>query len=97
MLPVGNDRFAQVGVSIGTARFPGNGESLDQVIIAADKAMYSVKDSNKRKNQLINENIEDLKQPSAENNLQNLPEEHQPDNGFVVEVDESHIISTAIN
>lgn len=97
VLPVSYDKFAQVGVSIGTAQFPRSGESLDQVIIAADKAMYSVKDSNKRKRQMINKKAGEVNQPAAETNLQILPEEHHSDNGFVVEVDESHIISTAIN
>ena len=59
-LPVGKEQFAQVGVSIGTASFPRNGESLDQIIIAADKAMYSVKDLHKRKNEPAGGNLPEM-------------------------------------
>ncbi len=97
-LPVGTELFAQVGVSIGTASFPGNGESLDQIIIAADKAMYSVKDLHKRNREMANRNNEDSDYLITEQDLHILPENHDLENGFVVEVDESHIISSsAIN
>ncbi|MDQ3802111.1 MAG: diguanylate cyclase, partial [Acidobacteriota bacterium] len=36
VLPVGDGRFAQVGVSLGAAAYPRAGETLDQLIIAAD-------------------------------------------------------------
>ena len=39
-LPVQNDTFASVGVSIGSADYPAHGETFDQMIVAADKAMY---------------------------------------------------------
>ncbi|CAN5803614.1 hypothetical protein BH20ACI4_BH20ACI4_14200 [soil metagenome] len=98
VLPVGNEQFAQVGVSIGTACFPINGESLDQIIIAADKAMYSVKDVHKRRRELANRKDEDSGDLIIEEILHILPENHDLENGFVVEVDESHIISSsAIN
>lgn len=42
-LNVGDGKFARVGVSLGAASYPKNGETLDQIIIAADKAMYAVK------------------------------------------------------
>jgi GGDEF domain-containing protein len=32
--------FARVGVSVGAATYPSSGESFDQLIISADKAMY---------------------------------------------------------
>lgn len=41
------DRRAQVGISIGTATYGNDGETLDQLLIAADQAMYSVKSSHK--------------------------------------------------
>ena len=43
---VGN-RHARVGISIGTATYGVNGETLDQLLIAADQAMYRVKSSHK--------------------------------------------------
>lgn len=42
-LVVGEGKVAKVGVSLGAAAFPQSGESLDQIIIAADKAMYRIK------------------------------------------------------
>ena len=96
-LPVGRDQFTQVGVSIGTANFPLNGESLDQIIIAADKAMYAVKDLHKRKIEpavgILPEMI-NLTEDDISRFLQ-ISDIH--DDGFIVEVDESHIISNAVN
>jgi diguanylate cyclase (GGDEF)-like protein len=87
-LPVGDDRFAKVGISIGAAAYPFNGDALDQVVIAADKAMYAVK--------------ADRKQAKATQQLPSIEEVIVPDENFIVEnfiveLDESHIISSAIN
>ena len=46
-LDVGEGRYASVGVSLGAAAYPNSGETLDQIIIAADKAMYAVKERRK--------------------------------------------------
>ncbi|MGI9056669.1 MAG: diguanylate cyclase [Pyrinomonadaceae bacterium] len=96
-LPVGKDQFTQVGVSIGTASFPKNGESLDQIIIAADKAMYAVKDLHKRKSEPDNGKSSDVIDISVEDISQFLHISDIQDDGFIVEVDESHIISNAVN
>ena len=42
----GNDE-ARVGISIGTATFGIEGETLDQLLVAADQAMYRAKSSHK--------------------------------------------------
>ena len=42
-LPVGKNRAAHVGISIGTATFGVHGETLDQLVIAADNEMYQMK------------------------------------------------------
>ena len=42
-LAVGKNRFARVGISIGTATFAVHGETLDQLIVAADNEMYRMK------------------------------------------------------
>lgn len=39
-LYVENDMYASVGVSIGSAGYPAHGETFDQMMVAADKAMY---------------------------------------------------------
>ena len=43
-----DDAEARVGVSVGSASFPHSGESFDQLLIAADKKMYTTKTSRKK-------------------------------------------------
>jgi diguanylate cyclase (GGDEF)-like protein len=84
-LPVGG-RVAKVGVSLGAASYPKAGDTLDQVIIAADKAMYSVKASHKQKQNAFQSPAETSDQP-----LKPL------EDSFILELDESHIISSVVN
>ncbi len=44
--------YARVGISVGAATFAKHGETLDQLLIAADEAMYSVKSEHKEKRRL---------------------------------------------
>lgn len=89
-LPVEEDQLARVGISIGAACYPSHGDSLDQVLIYADKAMYAVKAERKAKraakakesNMLIGEILE---------------AEHLDVENYIVELDESHIVSSVIN
>jgi diguanylate cyclase (GGDEF)-like protein/putative nucleotidyltransferase with HDIG domain len=85
-LPVGGGKFAQVGVSLGAACYPKAGDTLDQVIIAADKAMYSVKAAHRQKRNSAHT------QPEMPNQILKAAED-----SIIVELDESHIISSAIN
>jgi diguanylate cyclase (GGDEF)-like protein/putative nucleotidyltransferase with HDIG domain len=48
-LRVPPDKRARVGISVGSARFGADGETLQQLLIAADKAMYSVKSDHKQR------------------------------------------------
>ncbi|HEX8475348.1 MAG TPA: diguanylate cyclase [Pyrinomonadaceae bacterium] len=41
-------KHARVGISVGAASYGVHGDTLDQLIIAADKAMYSVKSDHKQ-------------------------------------------------
>ena len=50
-LPCGKKGNARVGISIGAACYPREGETLDQVLIAADQNMYSAKAAHKRQRQ----------------------------------------------
>lgn len=114
VLPVGDGKFARVGISIGAASYPNGNDSLDQIIIAADKAMYNVK---ALRRQLKEQDLEKLQQ-QKEQLLQKTPVAPKPitvrpteptnlknediivdtnSESFVVELDESHIISSAIN
>ncbi|MCY7346853.1 MAG: diguanylate cyclase [Pyrinomonadaceae bacterium] len=81
-LPVGEGRYARVGVSIGVGCYPNHGNTLDQIIIHADKAMYAVK-AHRKQNHLTKMLPLTAGDLTAEN--------------FIVELDESHIISAAIN
>lgn len=46
-LHVRGDKRARVGISIGTATYNTDGETLDQLLVAADQAMYRVKSARK--------------------------------------------------
>lgn len=46
-LHVRGDHRARVGISVGTATYGTDGETLDQLLVAADQAMYRVKSSRK--------------------------------------------------
>ena len=46
-LPVGRDLQARVGISIGSAKFGTDGETLDQLLIAADHEMYRAKSNHR--------------------------------------------------
>jgi len=46
-LPVGLNGSARVGISIGTATFGTDGETLDQLLIAADDQMYRMKSTHR--------------------------------------------------
>lgn len=50
-LEVGQGRYARVGISCGTAAYITNGETLDEVLAAADRAMYRRKSTNKARTQ----------------------------------------------
>lgn len=89
VLPVGEGKFAKVGVSLGAACYPKSGETLDQVIIAADKAMYLTKAEHKRRQEQAQMQNETIVLPA--NAIESIEEQ------FIVELDESHIISTAVN
>ncbi|HEX7332995.1 MAG TPA: diguanylate cyclase [Pyrinomonadaceae bacterium] len=46
-LPLAKNRVARVGISLGTATFGINGETLDQLVVAADNEMYRVKSTHR--------------------------------------------------
>ncbi|CAN5364069.1 hypothetical protein BH10ACI1_BH10ACI1_25250 [soil metagenome] len=86
---IDDNKFAQVGVSLGAACYPNDGENLDQIIIAADKKMYEVKAIRKRKVMVeISAGIE---------SVESEPIPVKIEESVIYELDESHIISSAIN
>ena len=48
-LHVRGDKHARVGISVGSACYGVHGETLDQLLIAADEAMYSAKSFHKQR------------------------------------------------
>ena len=47
-MPVRGDKYAKVGISVGSATFDIDGETLDQLLVLADQAMYRIKSEHKR-------------------------------------------------
>ncbi len=116
VLPIGDGRFARVGISIGAASYPNGGATLDQIIISADKAMYNMKMLRKRLKDQRTEKLQTEQEQSAQKiqststpkpisvrpiKSKSLTDEDSAvesnSESFVVELDESHIISSAIN
>jgi len=65
-LAVGKNRFARVGISIGTATFSVHGETLDQLIVAADNEMYRMK-SDHRSGRVVSDEILESSTPQTIN------------------------------
>jgi diguanylate cyclase (GGDEF)-like protein/putative nucleotidyltransferase with HDIG domain len=108
-LEIEGGKIASVGVSLGAASYPQSGRTFDQVVVAADKAMYAEKSIRKQKARAIeleNDHGEILEatevQPVDESHMIHDVDENDmiadgAEDGFIVELDESHVISTAIN
>ena len=114
-LQVSEDKAARVGVSLGSASYPQAGATFDQVVAAADKAMYGVKAVRKEQKEKQRKLLEKSRLPVQEPiHIHHINEQHlihelteedlveeltkeAHEESFIVEVDESHIISSAIN
>lgn len=103
-LPLGDNAAAGVGVSVGSSSFPNHGESFDQLIVAADKAMYRTKAFHKQRNSRLEEQHIHVRLLSSSDDLleglspmARTTELHDSvadlENDLVVELDESHIVS----
>ncbi len=84
-LPVGSKGDAKVGVSLGSAGYPLSGATFDQIVVAADKAMYTRKISRKRLLAITNASGRSV--AAAE------PDKISSGN-LIVELDESHILAS---
>ncbi len=62
-LQISEDKYARVGVSLGAASYPQAGETFDQVVIAADKAMYEVKAARKAQKEKQRKQLEKARLP----------------------------------
>jgi diguanylate cyclase (GGDEF)-like protein/putative nucleotidyltransferase with HDIG domain len=95
-LPVEGKGSASVGVSLGASGYSKNGESLDQLITAADKAMYNRKTSRKRF--ALTHNAGQLQRSTKSQNgmvIIDLSDELH-DDSLIVELDETHVISSSV-
>jgi diguanylate cyclase (GGDEF)-like protein len=105
-LSVGDNGTAQVGVSIGTACYPIHGETFDQVVTSADKAMYLTKSFHRKRTEeaLRATRAEEI----AEAQIRSIPIDTLPaeimefatvkgvsKDGLILELDETHIVSSA--
>jgi len=89
-----------VGVSVGAASYPGQGESFEVLLIAADKAMYRTKAFHKERSVRLEQGQTLPAVPTPEIRDIAPPEEWRPkpsegDLGgeLVLELDESHIVT----
>ncbi|HMT07642.1 MAG TPA: diguanylate cyclase [Pyrinomonadaceae bacterium] len=87
-------RTANVGVSPGAAAYTGNGSTFDEMIIAADKAMYERKSRRK----MITEGIRVIETPKVpmsdllETDDRNYPTSYNSAENLIVELDDSHVL-----
>ena len=94
----GNNLTLPVGVSIGAASYPAQGETYEALMIAADKAMYRAKAFRKQRHAKLVEEMPLQAHPEAGGSLDAYsvhdtipPEAFESD--FVVELDERHIVT----
>lgn len=85
-LVVGKSK-ASVGVSLGSAGYPRHGSTFDQLIIAADKAMYLRKMERKAAaGMLISA------EPILDTHHSEPPMPDDPNQSLIVELDETHVL-----
>lgn len=96
-LQLGDGMVARVGVSLGAAGYRGDGVTFDQMIVAADKAMYLRKTHRKLGNAEARQSV--LAEPSkfvssgisGDAPIMVVPETASSE-GFIIELDESHVV-----
>jgi diguanylate cyclase (GGDEF)-like protein/putative nucleotidyltransferase with HDIG domain len=82
-LRVRGSGLARVGISVGTATFGVEGETLDQLLVAADQAMYRAKSSHK---------LEKISQQSP-----TLAETSPTENESLIELENEDLTSVSVN
>lgn len=107
VMPMPENRTASVGISLGSASYPGQGESFDELVVAADKAMYLTKAINHQRNDLSEHRSENYSEGSVsnENGTKKSSKRVNGDENEIIveatlvsEMDDIHIISsTAVN
>ncbi len=98
-----NGSMLPVGVSVGSASYPAQGEGFEELLAAADDAMYRAKDFHKNRLVRFEENahlrvIDEVGELIAAHLVDGslvepVGDDMHSDNGLVVELDESHILT----
>ena len=95
-LPVSGGRTTSVGVSLGASGYPKEGETFDQMIVAADKIMYERKVSRKRF--ALTTNVDQVNRDIERTANETGGYRNPSSDSLIVELDESHVLSSsAIN
>jgi hypothetical protein len=89
------DESAQVGVSIGWATYPSTGHAFDQLLIAADKEMYSTK--SRRKELAVRSQIRTIPKPSKPLEFDMPLAAGFDEIDTIVEIDDDHIYVSPIS
>lgn len=94
--------IASVGVSVGAACFPVQGETFEELLIAADKAMYRTKTFHKQRLVRLNEHAPSITGHDIDRLLNTYAVDDPPmevlepvkgrEHDLVVELDESHVV-----
>ncbi|MCZ2390097.1 MAG: diguanylate cyclase [Acidobacteria bacterium] len=92
-LDVKGTGYASVGVSVGSASFPEKGESLDQLVVAADRTMYRRK-ADRKHFELMRETHAPVFD-ELQSTLSKLPT--AAPGGLIVELDESAVLTESVN
>jgi diguanylate cyclase (GGDEF)-like protein len=111
-LHVEANQYASVGVSLGSSGYPTHGETFNQLIVSADKEMYERKSFRKSSRPQPAPAPVDP-EPTLEPIPQPIVAEFEPipasaesaveievaidDDTFIVELDETHVVSGALN
>jgi len=107
-LPTG-DGVARVGVSLGASGYQKGGDTFDEMVVAADKAMYADKSNRKRLHESAANLAAELSEPAKTDyipveisqmeiiSLDDVESHLIPAEGCIVELDETHIVSNAVN
>ena len=103
------DGVARVGVSLGASGYQKTGDTFDEMVVAADKAMYADKSNRKRLHESATNLTAELSGPVKTDgipvdisqmeviSLDDVESHLIPAEGCIVELDETHIVSTAVN
>jgi len=102
-LDIAMDKRASVGVSLGAASYPDDGNTFDELIVEADKVMYARKSARKIESSASRDASSDpeVRIEEVSQFIGPLPvEPHESElssDAYVVQLDETHIISSAVN